>query len=151
MGESSNEGLELCKVLVHTLPPGNYDVYLGPILFCQSLQFIFQVADIVPLYSFINTIKCAVGERWVFQNKTCQVSSFLERFSPSNWKKKKAYNYPHMSVWCPIYYSERVQRKSKPVEWSLHTTLWDLQEFSPLLSSPPAVELQVVQSLHPSL
>lgn len=57
MGESSNEGLELCKVLVHTLPPGNYDVYLGPILFCQSLQFIFQVADIVPLYSFINTIK----------------------------------------------------------------------------------------------
>lgn len=88
MGESSNEGLELCKVLVHTLPPGNYDVYLGPILFCQSLQFIFQVADIVPFYSFINTIKCAVGEQWVFQNKTCQVSSFLERFSPSNWKKK---------------------------------------------------------------
>lgn len=61
MGESSNEGLELCKVLVHTLPPGNCDMYLG--LFCQSLQFIFQVADIVPFYSFINTIKCAVGER----------------------------------------------------------------------------------------
>lgn len=148
MGESSNEGLELCKVLVHTLPPGNCDMYLG--LFCQSLQFIFQVADIVPLYSFINTIKCAVGERWVFQNKTCQVSSFLERFSPSNWKKK-AYNYPHMSVWCPIYYSERVQRKSKPVEWSLNSCRSHNVVCGPLLSSPPAVEPQVVQSLHPSL
>lgn len=62
MGESLNEGLQLCKVLVHTLPPGNCNMYLGPILFCQSLHFIFQVADIVPFYSFINTIKCAVEE-----------------------------------------------------------------------------------------